>query len=108
MKGPCFRLDIPGVKAAPTTTKKGASMAKDDLVERVPRRTPACAKVGVFDVDGIFRGKYMAPDKLASALDGGFGFCDVVLGWDSSDQLYDNASFTGWHTAYPDAEGRLL
>lgn len=83
-------------------------MAKDDLVERVRQRSPACAKVGVFDVDGIFRGKYMAPDKLASALEKGFGFCDVVLGWDSSDQLYDNARFTGWHTAYPDAEVRLL
>src|SRR4028118_1953184 len=83
-------------------------MAKDDLVERVRQRTPACAKVGVFDVDGIFRGKYMAPDKLASALAKGFGFCDVVLGWDSSDQLVDGLSFTGWHTAYPDAEARLL
>src|SRR5688500_19628492 len=38
------------------------------IFERVRQRTPACAKVGVFDVDGIFRGKYMAPDKLASAL----------------------------------------
>src|ERR1043165_4495346 len=83
-------------------------MASDDLVARVRERSPACAKVGVFDVDGIFRGKYMAPDKLASALAGGVGFCDVVLGWDSNDQLYDNASFTGWHTAYPDAEVRLL
>jgi len=83
-------------------------MASDDLVKRVREREPACAKVGVFDVDGVFRGKYMAPDKLASALAGGFGFCDVVLGWDSSDQLYDNAAFTGWHTAYPDAEVRLL
>jgi glutamine synthetase len=27
---------------------------------------------------------------------------------DSSDQLYDNVRFTGWHTAYPDAEVRLL
>ncbi|HEX8449927.1 MAG TPA: hypothetical protein VF652_10090, partial [Allosphingosinicella sp.] len=68
-------------------------MATDDLVERVRQRTPACAKVGVFDVDGIFRGKYMAPDKLDSALSRGFGFCDVVLGWDSADQLYDNSSF---------------
>jgi glutamine synthetase len=83
-------------------------MASDDLVKRVRESDPACAKVGVFDVDGIFRGKYMAPDKLASALAGGFGFCDVVLGWDSSDQLYDNVGFTGWHSAYPDAEVRLL
>lgn len=65
-------------------------------------------KVGVFDVDGILRGKYMAREKFFSALDKGFGFCDVVLGWDSNDQLYDNVRFTGWHTAYPDAAVRIL
>jgi glutamine synthetase len=79
-----------------------------DVVAQVRARQPACAKVGLFDIDGIFRGKYMAPDKLASALDKGFGFCDVTLGWDSNDQLYDNVAFTGWHTAYPDAQVRLL
>jgi glutamine synthetase len=82
--------------------------ANDDLVARVRARSPACAKVGVFDLDGVFRGKYLAPDKLESALARGFGFCDVVLGWDSSDQLLDNLSYTGWHTAYPDAQVRLL
>src|SRR5215470_18255173 len=65
-------------------------------------------KVGVHDIDGILRGKYLHIDKFSSALDGGMGFCDVVLGWDSNDQLYDNVSFTGWHTAYPDATVRLL
>jgi glutamine synthetase len=65
-------------------------------------------KIGVFDTDGILRGKYMARDKFESALQKGFGFCDVVLGWDSSDQLYDNVRFTGWHTAYPDATLRVL
>lgn len=65
-------------------------------------------KVGVFDNDGIMRGKYMGRDKFFGALDKGFGFCDVVLGWDSNDQLYDNVKFTGWHTAYPDAPVRVL
>lgn len=65
-------------------------------------------KVGVFDMDGVLRGKYMHRDKFMSALDKGFGFCDVVLGWDSDDQLYDQSKFTGWHTAYPDADVRLL
>ena len=36
-------------------------------------------KVGVFDIDGILRGKYMARDKFFSALDKGFGFCDVIV-----------------------------
>jgi glutamine synthetase len=83
-------------------------LSPQEILKVVREREPACAKVGVFDIDGIFRGKYMAADKLASALEKGFGFCDVVLGWDSSDQLVDNLSFTGWHTAYPDAEARLL
>ncbi len=65
-------------------------------------------KVGAFDIDGILRGKYMKIDKFLSALDNGFGFCDVIFGWDSNDQLYDSASFTGWHTAYPDAEARIV
>ena len=65
-------------------------------------------KVGVIDVDGVLRGKYMAKDKFFSALDNGFGFCDVVLGWDSNDRLYDNVTFTGWHTGYPDAPVRIL
>lgn len=65
-------------------------------------------KVGVFDLDGILRGKFVSRSKFLSALRGGFGFCDVVLGWDSNDQLYDNVKFTGWHTGYPDAEVRII
>ena len=65
-------------------------------------------KAGLFDIDGILRGKYMSRGKFLSALKGGFGLCDVVLGWDSNDQLYDNVSFTGWHTGYGDAWVRIL
>jgi glutamine synthetase len=65
-------------------------------------------KVGFTDIDGIVRGKYLARDKFLTALEKGFGFCDVVVGWDSNDQLYDNVSYTGWHSAYPDASVRIL
>ncbi|MGA9025682.1 MAG: glutamine synthetase family protein [Steroidobacteraceae bacterium] len=65
-------------------------------------------KIGVFDGDGIMRGKYLSRDKFLSALDKGIGFCDVILGWDSNDQLFDNVKYTGWHTAYPDAAVRIL
>src|SRR3712207_2451066 len=68
----------------------------------------ANVKVGVADIDGVLRGKYLSKDKFFSALEKGFGFCDVIVGWDSNDQLYDNVSYTGWHTAYPDAPVRLL
>jgi glutamine synthetase len=65
-------------------------------------------KVGFTDIDGVLRGKYLARDKFLSALEKGFGFCDVVVGWDSNDQLYDNVQYTGWHSAYPDAPVRIL
>ncbi len=65
-------------------------------------------KVGVFDVDGVLRGKYISREKFFSALDNGFGFCDVVLGWDVRDVLYDNVTYTGWHTGYPDATVRIV
>jgi glutamine synthetase len=60
-------------------------------------------KIGVFDIDGVLRGKYVDREKFFSAVDKGLGFCDVVLGWDSADQLYDNTTLTGWHTGYRDA-----
>jgi len=46
----------------------------------------------------------MQRDKFLSVPDKGFGFCDVVPGWDSNDPLYDNVSITGWHTGYGDAK----
>jgi glutamine synthetase len=74
----------------------------------VEQRKLSHVKVGVFDIDGIMRGKYISRAKFLSALESGYGFCDVVLGWDCQDQLYDNVKFTGWHTGYPDAPVRIL
>jgi glutamine synthetase len=74
----------------------------------VEQRGLSHVKVGVFDIDGVMRGKYMSRAKFISALASGYGFCDVVLGWDCQDQLYDNVKFTGWHTGYPDAPVRIL
>jgi glutamine synthetase len=42
-----------------------------------------------------------------SLLDGGFGFCNVVFGWDSNDLAYEGMKYTGWHTGYPDAVAHL-
>ena len=64
-------------------------------------------KVAVSDIDGILRGKYLHKDKFESALEGGFGFCDVVFGWDCHDQCYDNTTYTGWHKGFPDALARI-
>ena len=60
-------------------------------------------KLAITDIDGVLRGKVIAFDKFKSIAEKGFGFCDVVFGWDAADQAYDNGAFTGWHTGYPDA-----
>jgi glutamine synthetase len=64
-------------------------------------------KVAVSDIDGILRGKYLHKDKFEGAAEGGFGFCDVVFGWDVGDVPYDNAHVTGWQHGFPDALARL-
>ncbi len=79
-----------------------------DARQIVEERHLTHVKVGLFDNDGIMRGKYMSREKFFSSLDAGFAFCDVVLGWDAKDQLYDNVTYTGWHTGYPDAPVRIL
>lgn len=76
-----------------------AATYKEEGIRRV--------KLGVTDIDGVLRGKYISLDKFESFADSTSGFCDCILGWDIDDQLYDNASFTGWHTAFPDALYRL-
>ena len=83
-----------------TNIKQACQLIEERKIEHV--------KVGVFDIDGVLRGKYMSKEKFFSALENGFGFCDVVLGWDVQDQLYDNVKYTGWHTGYPDVEVKII
>ena len=64
-------------------------------------------KVAVSDIDGILRGKYLHRDKFFGAAKSGFGFCDVVFGWDSHDACYDNTEVTGWQHGFPDALARI-
>jgi glutamine synthetase len=79
----------------------------DGVLEQVRRAPGGKVKVAVTDIDGILRGKYLHKDKFLSAVDGGFGFCNVVFGWDANDVCYDNIRYTGWHSGYPDALARL-
>ena len=45
-------------------------------------------KLGLTDVDGVVRGKYIGLDKFFSLLELQGGFCDCVFGWDVNDELY--------------------
>jgi glutamine synthetase len=81
--------------------------APSEVLEEIRRAPAQKVKVAITDVDGVLRGKYVHKDKFLSAAESGFGFCNVVFGWDSSDVCYDNAEYTGWHTGYPDALARI-
>lgn len=87
--------------------KRPAPKGADSVVEAIRKSNAPKVKVAVSDIDGILRGKYLHRDKFFSAAQGGFGFCDVVFGWDMHDQCYDNTKLTGWQHGFPDALARL-
>ncbi|MFK7913107.1 MAG: glutamine synthetase family protein [Pseudomonadales bacterium] len=60
-------------------------------------------KIAFTDVDGVMRAKYVSLDKFAGLLGAGGGWCDCVFGWDVDDVLYEQGTFTGWHSGFPDA-----
>jgi glutamine synthetase len=74
-----------------------------NIIRDLNERGITKVKLAVTDIDGILRGKMVSLEKFLSIAEKGFGFCDVIFGWDAADAAYDNTSFTGWHTGYPDA-----
>lgn len=63
-----------------------------DLLQQLKASHHQRIKIGVTDLDGVLRTKYLHRDKVITALDGGFGFCNVIFGWDSQDALYGHPS----------------
>lgn len=82
-------------------------MFKSDILNRIKTSGHNQVKVAIVDIDGILRGKYIHIDKFHSVVEDGFGFCNVVFGWDCADVCYDNSNYTGWHSGYPDALVKL-
>lgn len=78
-----------------------------EILEKVSEYPGDKVKLAITDIDGILRGKYVHKQKFLSALDDGFGFCDVVFGWDANDSCYEGIDYTGWHTGYPDAKAKI-
>ncbi|MEP6725769.1 MAG: glutamine synthetase family protein [Bacteroidota bacterium] len=73
------------------------------IIQQLADKDTRKVKLAIVDIDGILRGKVISFEKFKSVAEKGVGFCDVVFGWDANDVAYDNASYTGWHTGYPDA-----
>ena len=92
-------------------SKKNSASNEHPALKAVRDSGTGKVKVACSDIDGVLRGKYLHKDKFFGAAqphpNGGFGFCDVVFGWDSSDVCYDNTTLTGWQHGFPDALARL-
>jgi len=78
-----------------------------EIVEMFEQHGIQRVKLAGADVDGVLRGKYVSLAKFARATERGFGFCDVIFGWDVEDATYDFASVTGWEKGFPDALARV-
>jgi glutamine synthetase len=87
-------------------TDRTDAMTLERLADDLEARGVRHFKLGVTDIDGVLRGKYLAIDKLATAASAA-GFCDCIFGWDVNDQLYDNGRFSSWDKGFPDAPYRI-
>jgi glutamine synthetase len=82
-------------------------MKTEEIIQYVKQHPSGKVKIAIADIDGILRGKYISTEKFLSVMENGMGFCDVIFGWDAADIAYNNGSYTGWHTGYPDAPARI-
>ena len=82
-------------------------MTNQQIIAYVNAHPSGKVKLAIADIDGVLRGKYISKQKFMSVIEGELGFCDVVFGWDMADVCYDNGTFTGWHSGYPDAKAKL-
>lgn len=82
-------------------------MDKQQIISYLKEKNIDKIKFAFADVDGVLRGKVIHHKKFIDGLQSGYGFCDVVFGWDSSDVCNDNIKLTGWQTGYPDQLCRI-
>ncbi|HEY2580773.1 MAG TPA: glutamine synthetase family protein [Mucilaginibacter sp.] len=82
-------------------------MDKQQIISYIKEKNVQKIKFAFADIDGILRGKIISTQKFIDGLQDGYGFCDVVFGWDSNDACYNNVELTGWHTGYPDRPCRV-
>ncbi|HZX59774.1 MAG TPA: glutamine synthetase family protein [Mucilaginibacter sp.] len=82
-------------------------MDKQQIISYLKEKNVDKIKFAFADIDGVLRGKVIHHKKFTDGLESGYGFCDVVFGWDSSDVCNENIKLTGWHTGYPDQPCRI-
>jgi glutamine synthetase len=54
-----------------------------ELLQQLAGQHTEKIRLAITDIDGVLRGKVISFDKFRSVAEKGFGFCDVVFGWDA-------------------------
>src|ERR1700744_1613003 len=67
-------------------------MNEDQIITYIKENNIQKIKFAFADTDGILRGKVIHHKKFIDGMSNGYGFCDVVFGWD---------------TGYPDQQCRI-
>jgi glutamine synthetase len=97
------REDLQELEAADMQDKTEAASAHDELKKFVAEHNITTFKVGVVDLEGVWRGKRIAAQYfLESVYERGTNICNIIFGWDIQDELIPNLTYTGWETGYPD------
>jgi glutamine synthetase len=78
-------------------------MNETELLQKLSSSQNEKIQIAVTDIDGVFRGKIISKKKFLKGIKEGYGFCNVIFGWDNHDSVYSNSMVSGWYTGYPDA-----
>ena len=95
--------DLQEIEAIDMQDNSTATSTHDELEKFVSENNIKTFKVGVVDLDGVWRGKRIpARYFLESVAERGTNICNIIFGWDIQDESVPNLAYTGWDTGYPD------
>lgn len=77
-------------------------MDMNEVKRLIDAGTVEYVKVGVPDIEGIYRGKRVAAEVFLAALSEGFAQCDVLFGWDIAENVLPNLKVSSWDRGFAD------
>ena len=79
----------------------------DDARAIIEERDPDMVTIGMVDMQGLLRGKYISKEKILCALDGGYGMPLLIHALDPHDVVLDSSIADG-SDGYADYDARIL
>lgn len=73
-----------------------------DMRRRIERGDIEYVKVGIPDMDGVYRGKRVDANFFLNGFESGFPQGDVIFGWDIAENVLPNLKFSNWARGFGD------